>query len=249
MSLSLEETENLLREVPKAYQTQINDVLLTALVQVFYRWTGNPTLLINLEGHGREPIFKDVDLLRTVGWFTTIFPVPLRLEGLSEPGEMLKSIKEQLRRIPSRGIGHGLLRYLQTDPEITSQLKSLPEAEISFNYLGQFDQIASSRFKLTNEPCGPERSLQAHRHHLIDITGMIIDGRLQMDWRYSENVHRRATIENLARGFMDALKALIAHCQSPDAGGYTPSDFPEAQLNQQELDDLLNEIRALESED
>lgn len=250
-SLSVEDTEKLLRDVPKAYQTQINDVLLTALMQVFSRWTGRPTLLINLEGHGREPIFGDVDLLRTVGWFTTIFPVALSLEEASGTGERLKSMKEQLRQIPNRGIGHGLLRHLCDEREIVEQLKALPEAEISFNYLGQFDQLHSSSavFKLTNEPCGPEHSLKASRHHLLDITGMIIDGRLQLDWRYSANVHQRMTIETLAQGFIDALQTIISHCQSPTAGGYTPSDFPEANLSQQELDDLMNEIRELEGED
>jgi amino acid adenylation domain-containing protein/non-ribosomal peptide synthase protein (TIGR01720 family) len=247
VTLDVENTENLLREVPKAYQTQINDVLLTALVQAFSELTGSPNLLVNLEGHGREAIFDDVDLLRTVGWFTTIFPVLLILEGKSNPGEMLKSVKEQLRRIPNRGIGYGLLHYLSDEIEHVKQLKALPEAGLSFNYLGQFDQILppSSPFKLTNEYCGPTHSLVGNRRHLLEIKGIIVDGQLQMNWTYSRNVHRRKTIEQLAGHFMEALNILIAHCQSPNAGGYTPSDFPEADLNQQELDDLFQEISEL----
>jgi NRPS condensation-like uncharacterized protein len=129
VSLDIEETRVLLQEVPKAYNTQINDVLLTALVQAFKEWTGQRYLLVDLEGHGREAIFEDVDLSRTVGWFTTIFPVLLNLGKVSEPGEVLKSIKEQLRRIPNNGIGYGLLRYLSKDTEIVKKLQAIPQAE------------------------------------------------------------------------------------------------------------------------
>src|SRR5262249_12293204 len=115
VSLSVEETQALLQQVPEAYRTQINDVLLTAVAQAFAEWTGARTLLVNLEGHGREEILENTDLSRTVGWFTTIFPVLLDLAGTSHPGEALKTIKEQLRRIPNRGIGYGLLRYLRED--------------------------------------------------------------------------------------------------------------------------------------
>jgi non-ribosomal peptide synthase protein (TIGR01720 family) len=234
----------LLKEVPKAYQTQINDVLLTALAQALTQWTGTSIQLIDLEGHGREAILEDVDLLRTVGWFTAIFPVSLNLESTSNPGEMLKSIKEQLRRIPNRGIGYGLLRYLRKDTETLKKLQALPQAELNFNYLGQFDQMLSptSPFKLTNESYGPRRSLRGNRRYLLEITGSIVGGKLQLNWVYSKNIHQQTTIEILAQSFMDALEELIRHCQSPAAGGFTPSDFPEADLSQEELDDLMSEI-------
>ncbi len=247
VSLNVEETETILKQVPKTYHTQINDVLLTALSQAVSQWAGTSTLLVDLEGHGREVIFEDIDLLRTVGWFTTIFPVSLSLGSTSNPGEMLKSIKEQLRRIPNRGIGYGLLRYLRKDTEILQELRALPQAELSFNYLGQFDQILSpaSPFKLTNESYGPRRSLRGNRRHLLEIAGSIVGGKLQLNWVYCKNIHRKKTIESLAQGFMKALRNLIDHCQSPTAGGFTPSDFPEADLSQDELDDLMSEISEL----
>jgi amino acid adenylation domain-containing protein/non-ribosomal peptide synthase protein (TIGR01720 family) len=244
VSLNVEKTEMLLKQVPKAYQTEINDVLLTALAQAVTRWTGTSTLLIDLEGHGREAIFEDVELSRTVGWFTTIFPVSLNLEKTSNIGEMLKSVKEQLRCIPNRGIGYGILRYLRKD---TKTLQALPQAELNFNYLGQFDQMLSptSPFELTNEDYGPRRSLRGKRRYLLEITGSIVEGKLQLSWVYSKNIHRQTTIELLAKGFMDALENLIDHCQSLKAGGFTPSDFPEADLSQEELDDLMSEISEL----
>src|SRR5207245_852042 len=133
VSLNIEETRVLLQEVPAAYRSQINDVLLTALVQAFSRWTGTLSLLIDLEGHGREPVGEEADLSRTVGWFTTLFPVLLDLEGASSPGAEarsagpvsgLKRVKEQLRSIPNHGIDYGLLRYVRGDMQVAANLRA-----------------------------------------------------------------------------------------------------------------------------
>ncbi|MGH7825280.1 MAG: amino acid adenylation domain-containing protein [Candidatus Binatia bacterium] len=155
--LSVEETRTLLQEVPEIHHAQINDVLLTALVRAFSRWTGSPSLLVDLEAHGREEIYEEVDLSRTMGWFTTIFPVLLSLEEPCHPGEALKSIREQLGRIPNRGIGYGSLRFLSRDAAVAAMLKRLPQPEVSFNYLGQFDQVftETSLFRLTKDGSGP----------------------------------------------------------------------------------------------
>ncbi|MFH0344255.1 MAG: amino acid adenylation domain-containing protein, partial [Chromatiales bacterium] len=247
VALSIEETQALLTEVPAAYHTQINDVLLAALAQGFAEWTGSHALLIDLEGHGREELAEDLDPSRTVGWFTTQFPVHLALQRASA-ADNLKSIKEQLRQIPNRGIGFGLLRYLGADKRIVGQLEKLPHAEVSFNYLGQFDQALpeSSPFQLVWESSGPTSSPRRRRSHLLSVNGLIAEGRLQLTWTYSENLHRRATIAKLSQGFKRALRALIAHCRSPEAGGYTPSDFPLAGLDQRTLDRLVAEDRDLE---
>jgi non-ribosomal peptide synthase protein (TIGR01720 family) len=244
VSLSPSETDVLLHEVPHAYQTQINDLLLTALAQAFARWTGESTLLIDLEGHGREERVEDVDLSRTVGWFTAIFPVLLRLEPTATPAEALKSVKEQVRRIPRRGIGYGVLRYLSQAPEVAEKLRNLPQAEVCFNYLGRVEQVASGPvfFGPLGEAIGPQRSPRGHRHYLLEVNGYLADGRLQLDWTYSEHIHRRDTIERLAQDFSEALRTLIVHCQSPTAEGYTPSDFPNIKLSQQELDELMTAL-------
>jgi non-ribosomal peptide synthase protein (TIGR01720 family) len=149
--------------------------------------------------------------------------------------------------MPHRGIGYGLLRYLSRDTAIVERLQELPQPEVSFNYLGQFDQVlpASSPFTWAGEASAPVRSRQGHRRHLLVVNGYITAGRLQLDWTYNENLHRRATIERLAQGCMTALRALIADGQSPKVSGYTPADFPEADLSQKELDNLVAELDAL----
>jgi non-ribosomal peptide synthase protein (TIGR01720 family) len=239
IALSQEETQVLLQDVPAAYQTQINDVLLTALVQAVKQWTGERLLLVDLEGHGREEIFEDVDLSRTVGWFTTLFPVLLDIGEASSLADALKTVKEQLRNVPNRGIGYGVLRYLSL-----RNLGMETKAQIRFNYLGQSDQVLSesSLFAPAQESSGSGRSLQGSRAYLLDINGIVAGGQLRLDWTYSEAIHRRDTIENLAGRFIEALRSLIAHCQSKDAEGYTPSDFPQMQLSQDELDELLAEL-------
>jgi non-ribosomal peptide synthase protein (TIGR01720 family) len=243
VALSQEETKSLLQDVPVAYQTQINDVLLTALVQAFRQWTGESSLLVDLEGHGREEIVENLDLSRTVGWFTTIFPVLLNLSDTSDPGDALKTVKEQLRSIPDRGIGYGVLRYL-SEESIIQQLQALPQAEVKFNYLGQFDQVVSgsSLFRPAAESCGSTKSQRGSRDCLLEVNGIIVGGQLRLDWTYSKALHQQGTIEKLAQEFVLALRSLIAHCQSPTAGGYTPSDFPQMQFSQTELDRLMTEL-------
>ncbi|MBW4685857.1 MAG: amino acid adenylation domain-containing protein [Komarekiella atlantica HA4396-MV6] len=239
VSLSVEETQSLLQQVPAAYRTQINDVLLTAFLQTFHQWTGESYLLIDLEGHGREEIFEDVDLSRTVGWFTSIFPVHLYLENPNDPATALKSIKEQIRAIPNQGIGYGLLRYLSRDQKITEQF-SLSKAEVIFNYLGQFNQVLSesSLFSLVPGSSGASHSLRNKRTHLLEINAGIYQEQLEMSWAYSNQLHRQTTIEVLAQRFIEALRSLIAHCQSNNVGGFTPSDFAEFKQSQWDQTDL-----------
>ncbi|WP_414516568.1 amino acid adenylation domain-containing protein [Nostoc sp. PCC 9305] len=235
VSLSSEETRALLQEVPKAYKTQINDILLTALVQTLSNWTGSNSVLLDLEGHGREDIFDDVDLSRTVGWFTTIFPVLLELKATDNLRDAIKFIKEQLRAVPKRGIGYGVLRYLSRDAEITSQISALPQPEVSFNYLGQFDwgTQANSFCKLASESVGAEHSPLESCDRLLEINGLVVEGQLQLDWTYSENFHQRSTIENLAEDFVISLRSLIAHCLSADVSEQTSQSLARQINNSQ----------------
>jgi non-ribosomal peptide synthase protein (TIGR01720 family) len=232
LELNEENTRALVQETPKAYQTQINDALLTALAQVLASWTGKNTVRFHLEGHGREPLFDDIDLTRTVGWFTSIFPVRLEVSA-GDPGEAIKTVKEQLRQVPNRGLTYGLLRYLTSDAQAKAALAAHPEPDVSFNYLGQF--AAAPELEST----GQERSPPARRPHLLEINAAISGGRLRVYWEYSENHHSRATIERLAAEFITRLGDLIAHCRSPRHSGFTPSDFAQAGISQKDLDKLV----------
>jgi non-ribosomal peptide synthase protein (TIGR01720 family) len=247
-TLSVEDTKLLMQEIPKAYRTMINDVLLTALVQAFARWTGSRSLLIDLENHGREEIFDDVDLVRTVGWFTCIFPLLLDVNDTRDPGAALRRVKEQIRRVPNGGIGYGLLRYLSEDAETRDRLRALPQPEVSFNYVGRSNTsfTEGALFAAAGGSAGASHSPKARRRYLLEVSGGINQGQLRMAWLYSEQLHQRKTIERLAEGFVSALKSIIDHCRSPEAGKHTPSDFLVADMEQRELDDLIAELSEID---
>jgi non-ribosomal peptide synthase protein (TIGR01720 family) len=243
IALNESETQALLHELPSAYRSQINEVLLTALAQTLANWTGENSLLFDLEGHGREPLFADVDLSRTVGWFTSVFPVNLNWGETDDLIAILKAVKEQLRRIPQQGIGYGLLRYLGRK-EIAQQLAELPAAQISFNYLGQFDQMFDDTPMLTPsyEAIGAVQSPQAIRAYLLEVDCLVQNNQLHINWTYSTALHQQRTVENLAQGFVAALRSLINRCQSPDSSSYTPSDFVAANISATDFGKLFAQI-------
>jgi amino acid adenylation domain-containing protein/non-ribosomal peptide synthase protein (TIGR01720 family) len=238
--LTAEETRELLQRVPAAYRTQVNDVLLTALGRALQQWTGGEAFRIDMEGHGREDLFDGVDISSTVGWFTTLFPVRLALPAGLDEGGALKSVKEQLRRIPDRGMSYGLLRYCCDDVKIRSALAQAPRSALLFNYLGQFEQVVagSSLFSFAAESAGPWHSPASRRTHALEVLCLVRAGQLEVEWIYHPKLHGRETIERAARDFLTALRAIVAHCLSAGAGGRTPSDFPLAALDQEALDRL-----------
>jgi non-ribosomal peptide synthase protein (TIGR01720 family) len=246
VALDSKETSALLQEVPAAHHTQINDVLLMALVNAFARWTRERVLLVDMEGHGREEIVEGVNLSRTVGWFTTLFPVLLSIENPADLNGTLQSVKEKLRRIPNRGIGYSILHYLSREARVRGRLAILPKPEVRFNYLGQFDQSLRecSPFSWATDLPGPINVLRGPRRHLIEVDGLVVRGRFQQIWTYNEELHQRSTIERLAYGYLEELRLVIAHCQSPEAGRLTPLDFPGARLNQMELDRFFEHLKS-----
>ncbi len=244
LSLGAEETRLLLHEVPAAYRTQINDVLLAALAYVLGQWSGNSAVLIDLEGHGREDLFQDVDISRTVGWFTSIFPVAVRITEEAQPGDLIKSVKEQLRRIPNKGIGYGLLRYLRSHDALREQLCRFTAPEISFNYLGQFDQTfpAEAPFRLASEAIGKSNDVSTRLPYALDINVSLLEGRLVVAWGYSRHRYKRETIVELGESYLVMLNTYIQHCVAQETGSYTPSDFPDIDIDQGTLDHIFEEI-------
>ncbi|WP_164013945.1 non-ribosomal peptide synthetase/type I polyketide synthase [Pyxidicoccus trucidator] len=237
VALDADETKALLHDVPKAWHTQPPDPLLTALAQALAKWTGRSAALVNVEGHGREEVLPGVDVSRTVGWFTRIFPALLDLRGAHSPGDALRRVKEGLRAVPSQGMGWGLLRYVARD----ASLAALPPAEVGFNHLGQVDGTVGAGAPFTLAPEGEtlrQRAGSARRPHLLEVTSVVRDGRLEVTWSFSEALHRRETVVGVAEDFLARLKALVVASRAPEAGGHSPSDFPLAKVKQTQLDKL-----------
>ncbi len=247
VKLSREETRALLQEVPASYRTEINDVLLTTLAQALSQWSGQPSVLIELEGHGREEISAALETSRTVGWFTSMYPLRLELSESGGIGADLKAVKEQLRRVPERGLGYGLLKYGGGDEETRERLREV-RAEVAFNYLGQLDTVVSEErmFRGAKESSGESHGATARRSHTLIINSSVQGGELVLAWSYSKQIHAKATIERVAREQVQRLQQVVEHCREEEAGGYTPSDFPLAHLNQRELDVVIGKERKVE---
>jgi amino acid adenylation domain-containing protein/non-ribosomal peptide synthase protein (TIGR01720 family) len=244
LGLTNDETRALLQEVPDVYHTRIDDVLSTALSDAFTAWTGTPDLLVDVESHGRLDL-PGLDLSRTVGWLTSIYPLRLAVPPGS-PGARLKAVKEALRAVPRLGIGFGLLSG--REDAAGAEIRRHSGAEVVFNYLGQLDQAlpADSPFLLAPEPAGADRSPRQRRRHLLEISVAVVNGCLRATWTYGTGLHRRSTIEALAGSFVSSLRALLAHCRSLEAGGRTPSDFPLCALDQPAVDRLVGDGRGVE---
>ncbi|MHC8327941.1 non-ribosomal peptide synthetase [Pseudomonas sp. LB1P83] len=235
--LGAELTRQLLQQAPMAYRTQVNDLLLTALARTISRWTGQPDTLIQLEGHGREDLFDDVDLTRTVGWFTSLFPV--NLTSTDDLDGSIKTVKEQLRAVPDKGLGYGVLRYL-ADPAVGAQLAALTQPRITFNYLGQFDRQFDEKALLVpaTEPGGTAQDEQAPLANWLTVEGQVYGGELALSWGFSHEMFDAATVQRLADDYAVQLQGLIEHCCALKAPQATPSDFPLARITQAQLDAL-----------
>nr|WP_127511001.1 condensation domain-containing protein [Paenibacillus thiaminolyticus] len=219
---SRRETQQLLTQANRAYGTEINDLLLTALGMAIQEWTGSEQVAVNLEGHGRESILPDVDVSRTVGWFTSAYPVMLDMKADLDLPRRIKLVKETLRSIPHKGVGYGILHYLASPGE--DNIRALAP-EISFNYLGQFDQdLQNSGLRISPLSSGDAASRRQKRAATLDFNGMIAGGTLTLNLSYSAEQYRKKTMQRLAKRLKHHLQEVIRHCAAKESVELTPSD-------------------------
>ncbi|WP_344096030.1 amino acid adenylation domain-containing protein [Streptomyces stramineus] len=266
LTLATDTTHPLLTSVPGVFHAGVNDVLLSGLALAVAEWRrrrggADSQVLIDLEGHGREEIAPGADLTRTVGWFTSLYPVrldPGRLDWDTvraagpEVGRAVKTVKEQLRAFPDHGMGYGLLRHLNetTAPELAG-LPATPQ--IGFNYLGRFatsDETAARDWDIAPDvatPSGYDPGMPATHALVINaVTEDHADGpRLSATWNWPGELLSEEDVRELAEGWFTALTALVAHAADPEAGGHTPSDLFLGSLSQDEIDDLEAELEYL----
>jgi amino acid adenylation domain-containing protein/non-ribosomal peptide synthase protein (TIGR01720 family) len=248
-------TAPVLMQVPALFHARINDVLLTAFALAVAAWRQrrlsgpDNSVLLDLEGHGREEM-AGADLSRTVGWFTSLFPVRLdpglpdcdeALTGGPAMGRVLKRIKEQLRRLPDNGFGYGLLRYLNL--ETAADLATRPAPQLAFNYLGRFAAPADADWSPAPEADalggGDPRMPLAHAITLNALTSDGEDGpTLVATWTWAGELFSQDEITSLAGLWFKALEAIVAHAGQAAAGGFTPSDLSLVRLDQQTIEQI-----------
>jgi amino acid adenylation domain-containing protein/non-ribosomal peptide synthase protein (TIGR01720 family) len=244
--LPIADTETLLKVLP-AHRVHTNEALLTVFAKTVIAWTDQATLLVDVEGHGRVELFADLDLSRTVGWFTTIHPILLNMPQEASPRDALNVVKEQLRQISHHGLDYGVLRYLSPNSDFIKRMASQPASALCFNYVGHVDQALprAAGFEWAPESYGPLHSPHRRRRYVVEFNAFLTQRRLRMDWNYSRNLHRRTTIEGLAERFVIALRELVADYQSRDAMGYTSVDFGAAELSREDFDTLRVTLKRL----
>jgi amino acid adenylation domain-containing protein/non-ribosomal peptide synthase protein (TIGR01720 family) len=236
VTLDQPQTRALLKDAPSAYRTQVNDLLLTALAGALRDGCGQQDIIIDLEGHGREDLFPDIDLSRSVGWHTTVFPVMLDAGG-DLPQRIMK-IKERLRQIPNKGMGYGLFKH-HGSVQQRQVIAALPQAQVVFNYLGQLDAsfTADSLWLLAEEPVGDLIDPNMPQTHELAINCHVARGELCIDINFSSARYTHATMTALGQRLLTELGAIIDHC-TRGVSAVTPSDFPLTRISQDELDGL-----------
>ncbi|MFC5720644.1 amino acid adenylation domain-containing protein [Streptomyces gamaensis] len=247
-ALDARTTEALLRRVPPVYRTRVGDLLLSAAATVLARWSGGERVHVAMEGHGREEVVDGADLSRTVGWFTTLYPVSVDVDPKAGWDAVIKSVKEQLHAVPGNGFGYDALRRLGEQDAPARALLKDAAPQVSFNYHGRFDAASAEDGLVRRRLDGLADTLAEDepRPYLLDVVGVVEDGSLAFTWFYSANVHDEATVGRLAGELLAALREIVEHCLLPGAGGVTPSDFPLARLTQDELDRIAGDGRDVE---
>ena len=231
INLSKEETTNLLEKVNRAYNTEINDILLSALGLAMKEWTDRDKALIELEGHGREEIIKEIDVTRTVGWFTTKYPVILEAKENNDIGNLIKETKEMLRKISNKGIGYGILKYI-TSKENIKDINFYLKPEISFNYLGQLDtEVSNELFELATISTGNERSIRGSRPYTLEISGFISKEELNISVGYNKTEYEEDSINKLLKKYKKSLERITTHCINKKETEMTPSDFSSSNID------------------
>ncbi|MEH7800088.1 condensation domain-containing protein, partial [Bacillus pumilus] len=235
MQLSESETEHLLTDIHLPYTTDMNDILLCALGLAVQEWTGECHVHVQLEGHGREDILSGLDVSRTVGWFTSMYPVVLKAKPDQSIAEEIKGTKEMLRRVPNKGIGYGILKYL------TESSGKHVQPEISLNYLGQIDQeVTTELFGPSTYDMGRQASPDSEAVYKLNLSGLVQHNRFMLSCSYCSDEYEEQTIQRFMALLKGKIQSIMTHCLAQHEREFTPSDFSAGDLDMDEMDDIFD---------
>ncbi|KQO31340.1 hypothetical protein ASF10_22140 [Flavobacterium sp. Leaf82] len=228
---------NLLQtKVNSTYKTEVNDVLLAALAIALKESVGITKSILQIEGHGREEIIPNIDISRTIGWFTTVYPFVLKTSGTNALKDTLIETKESLRKIPNKGIGYGILKYLSS--------QSIPDIHpsIAFNYLGDFGDNADNKEKsilgYASESIGLNIDPRNKRDVALEITGIMVEGKLSMNLRYAKEIYHTETVKKIMDSYEAVLTNLIEDLAKADQSYLTPSDLSFKEISIEDLSQI-----------
>lgn len=236
--ISLESIGDLFNTINETYNTRTEDLLVAALLKTFTEWTNSGNLLLGLEHNGRSSANLDIDVSNTVGWFTSFFPILLEKGVGIDLGDLLVSVKEKLRSIPNNGVGFGLLKYSSGKDFFKS---SDGEPQVIFNYLGVQNQSSINSKLIFEYLWEGSRDPVSERTYGLEINASVNNAKLHINWSYSTDLYKESTLKGLVSNFEKNLQELLDHCLQKE-GNYSPSDFPEADLSQDDLDNLMKQF-------
>ncbi len=243
ISLDEDITQLLVKEANKAYNTEINDLLLSGLASSIGKHFNMSKIMVGLEGHGREDIFNTIDVTGTIGWFTSFYPLQIDINNVNDTSDLIKSTKEQLRLIPDKGMGYGVLRYFHPSEKVRTTLANVPW-DIGFNYLGQFDNTMSGGtnewLARSVEEMGESLSPQTPFRTRLEINCSITGGQLHIVFGYVPTEFKQETIASIADGYVKKLQEIIKHCNEKEGVDFTPADYGlNGKLDYKELEEFL----------
>ena len=242
-----------MKDTNHAYNTGINDILLTSLGLALEEWAGMETVAINLEGHGREAIFPDVDISRTVGWFTAQYPVVLDMKEVRDISYAIRHVKETLRRVPQKGIGYGILKYLVPSGESGMTFRLKPE--IRFNYMGQLEghrlnnDDGNGFVRLSHIPTGSTIGEGTAHLEPLAIDAVLTRGSLEIAFTADIRALPYGRLRTLSVAYRSQLLRIIEHCAARRFNVSTPSDLGCSDVSIFQLEDINRHLDTLVQED
>ncbi|MFJ7187066.1 condensation domain-containing protein [Lysinibacillus xylanilyticus] len=240
-TLGTEYTESLMYKVPSAYNTEINDVLIASLLLSIKEWTNQNQIKINMEGHGRENIIDEMNISRTVGWFTSVFPMLFNLSEAANIASLIKETKETIRRVPNKGIGYGILKFLSSNNQLNKE-KSKDIAEIGFNYLGEVNNQIDGLIELCDINLEVTEDSMINREFGITINAVVHSNNLKISIEYNKLQYDEETINNLLSNYKQNLISLINHCLNQEESQFTVSDFSDEDLSEESIEAFFEQF-------
>ncbi|MEM7539193.1 MAG: condensation domain-containing protein [Chloroflexota bacterium] len=238
-TLSHPQTEHLLRTLPKLHDVTLDAVVLTALTETLVQWSGQSSVSIKFESHGRQALFETVNLNRTVGWFTSTYPLTIP-QFYGSAVKRIRYTLEQLRQVTDGGISFGALRYFHPDKAVRTQFEALPVPWVTYNYLGQRNSLANQDVGFASESIGQQVSSSYQRDTLLDSNASVINGQLRIRWTVTPQIQRE-TAESLFGIFRKTLDTLIAESLHLHEHVVIPSDFADSDLSLRQLEALMSD--------
>ncbi|AZH29547.1 non-ribosomal peptide synthetase [Paenibacillus sp. M-152] len=243
VTLSREETENLLKHAHHAYNTEINDILLTALGLAFYEWSGHAEIAVQVASHNRTDCIKDIDVSRTVGRFTSVYPFVIHVSKPEDQAYQIKLVKDNLRRVPNQGAGYGILRYLTNrEQQDKTTLFSAKPPEISFSFDEETREGTTWRTSALSMFAGSAISPLTEKAPGFGIHGVVAKERLSIVFEYNAHEYEESTVTQLTASFKNHLIELIRHCCAKETAEQSPTDFTYGQLSLDQFENIANRL-------